>query len=75
MMTQIQKVGWSLLIGELDSVLNRYVLLKSNGEALSFRKIKYKQVMRRMYTNTGKDKDPELYKEAQKMQQQTKFKK
>ena len=62
----------NILKSELDSVINRYVLMKKQGKLSkkkhlskeAFKKIRYKQDMRRVYKHTGKDKDYEVYKEA-----------
>ena len=63
---------WNILRGELDSAIDRYVPMKKQGKRSkkkhlskeAFRKIRYKQNMWRVYKQTGKDNDYEVYKEA-----------
>ena len=63
---------WNILRGELDSAIDRYVPMKKQGKRSkkkhlskeAFKKIRYKQRMWRVYKNTGKVKEYEVYKEA-----------
>ena len=63
---------WHILRGELDNAIESYVPMKKQGKRSkkkhlskeSFRKIRYKQNMLRVYKHTGKDKDYAAYKEA-----------
>ena len=63
---------WNILRGELDSAIDRYVPMKKQGKRSrkkhlskeAFRKIRYKQNMRRVYKHTGNDNDYEVYKQA-----------
>ena len=65
--------SWNILKSDLDSVINIYVRMKKQGKRSkkkhlkkqAFKKIRYKQDMWRVYKYTGKDKDYEVYKEAQ----------
>ena len=61
---------WNILRGELDSAIDRYVPMKKQGKRSkknqlskeTFRKIRHKQNMWRVYKHTGKDKDYDAYK-------------
>ena len=63
---------WDILRGELDTAIDSYVPMKKQGKRSkkkhlskeTFRKMRYKQNMWRVYKHTGKDKDYEVYKEA-----------
>ena len=63
---------WNILRGELDSAIDSYVHMKKQGKRSkkkhlskeTFRKIRYKQNMWRVYKHTGKDNDYDAYKEA-----------
>ena len=63
---------WNILRGELDSAIDGYIPMKKQGKRSrkkhlskeSFRKIRYKQKMWRVYKHMGKDTDYDDYKEA-----------
>ena len=63
---------WNILRGELDSAIDSHIPMKKQGKRSkkkhlskeTFRKIRYKQNMWRVYKHTGKDKDYDAYKEA-----------
>ena len=63
---------WTILRSELDSAIDRYVSMTTQGKRSNkthlskeaFRKIRYKQAMWRVYKHAGKDKDYEVYKKA-----------
>ena len=63
---------WNMLRGELDSAIDSCVPMKKQSKQSkkknlskeTFRKIRYKQNMWRVYKHTGKDKDDDAYKEA-----------
>ena len=63
---------WNFLRGELDSAIDSYVPMKKQGKRSkkkhlskeSFRNIRYKQNMWRVYKHTGTYKDYDAYKEA-----------
>ena len=63
---------WNILRGELDSAIDSYVPMKTQGKRSkkknlseeAFRKIRYKQNIWRVYKHTGKDEDYDAYKEA-----------
>ena len=63
---------WNILRGELDSAIDSYVPMKTQGKRSkkkhlskeAFRKIIYKQNMWLVYKHMEKDKDYDAYKEA-----------
>ena len=63
-------LDWRLVVE--NSAIDRYVPMKKQGKRSKkkhlskedFRKIRYKQNMRRVFKHTGKDTDYEVYKEA-----------